>query len=74
MTIEKEFQAAYQQHYGYPLKQIYRLEDGRYLVNGMIFTQNQLELTLNTLKKEIVKARKPLVQRLISFLGGKSPS
>jgi hypothetical protein len=74
MNLEQDFQQAYRQHYGYPLKQMQRLQDGRYLVNGLLFSQSQLEVMLATLQKEQVKQRKPLVQRLIAFFGGRQAS
>jgi hypothetical protein len=72
--LEKAFRAAYQRHYGSPLREFCDLGNGHYIINGIKITERELLTMLKTIEAELAKQKISMVKRLIKFLGGKVES
>lgn len=70
--LEREFVHAYQRRHGSPIREFARVDAGQYRINGIIFSETQVNLMLDTLNQELVAQRNVgLVKRLIRYFGGK---
>ncbi|HLA42613.1 MAG TPA: hypothetical protein VJZ27_04210 [Aggregatilineales bacterium] len=70
-SLEQNFCETYHRRHGAPVKQFETLENGFYVINGIQFSQTEVNLMLQTMQTELAEHHQGMVKRLIKFFGGK---
>ena len=69
--LEREFVHAYAQRHGAPVREFVRVTSGLYRINGIVFSEMQVSMMLDTLRRELADRNVGVVRRLIRYFGGK---
>jgi len=69
--LKKDFAAAYRRRHGKDIREFRQTGQDRYIINGIEFTQLEVDLMLQTLEEELAEKKVSLVKRLIRYFGGK---